>query len=159
MAEVKSRTTPCSTSPLHVESLACSPEDATAYQSMVSALHYLTFTRSDISFDVSRVSSLCMLLIWFNLLLEADFALSSEYFDYESKFLIWFFTPYDLLRLRTGLVVLLTIVLLLVLLYFWVLILFCGWLRSKLLYLEVLRRLNIRYWQQLLLSCLGLFSC
>lgn len=46
----------CSTSPLHVDSPLCSSPDSTTYRSMVGALNYLTFTRPDISFAVSRVS-------------------------------------------------------------------------------------------------------
>lgn len=50
---------PCNnrcTASLVVNSPLCTSEDATAYRSMVGALHYLTFTRPDISFAVGRVS-------------------------------------------------------------------------------------------------------
>lgn len=56
MAFSKPCTTPCSSGSLDVDSPLCSVKDAKAYRSMVGALHYLTFTRPNISYAVSRVS-------------------------------------------------------------------------------------------------------
>lgn len=56
MASSKSCAMPCSTSSLDIDSSLCNAGDAKAYRSMVGALHYLSFTRPDISFAVSRVS-------------------------------------------------------------------------------------------------------
>lgn len=55
MLASKPCTTPCSTTSLSTSSM-CSVDDAKAFRSMVGALHYLTFTRPDISFAVSKVS-------------------------------------------------------------------------------------------------------
>lgn len=60
MVEAKVCSTPCSTGSF-IDSISdkalCSSNDATtAYRSIVGALHYLTFTRPDISFVVSKVS-------------------------------------------------------------------------------------------------------
>lgn len=34
----------------------CSPEDASHFQSLIGVLHYLTFTRPDIAFSISKLS-------------------------------------------------------------------------------------------------------
>lgn len=56
MMNAKACATPCSSGSLDSSSPLCSVDDAKAYRSMVGALHYLTFTRPDISFTVSHVS-------------------------------------------------------------------------------------------------------
>lgn len=56
MASTKPCISPCSVGSLYTESQPCSSEYAKSYRSMVGALHYLTFTRPDLSFAVSRVS-------------------------------------------------------------------------------------------------------
>lgn len=52
---------PCNT-PIAINSFndvsnsVCSPEDVKAYREIVGALHYITFTRADIAFSVSKLS-------------------------------------------------------------------------------------------------------
>lgn len=57
MAEAKICSTSCAMGALSDTNVTlCSVEDASPYRSRVGALHYLTFTRPDIAYAVSRVS-------------------------------------------------------------------------------------------------------
>lgn len=56
MAGAKSCSTPIALKAPPDDGILCSPADATLFRSLVGALHYLTFTRPDIAFSVSKVS-------------------------------------------------------------------------------------------------------
>lgn len=56
MAGAKSCSTPIALKPPPDDGVLCSSADATLFRSLVGALHYLTFTRPDIAFSVSKIS-------------------------------------------------------------------------------------------------------
>lgn len=144
MAEANVCSTPYSTASLFADSPLCSSHDVSAFRSMVGALHYLTFTRHHISFAVSKVCQFMHTPTY--LLLTAV----KHIFRYllGSLSLGLHFRPGPLLltafQILIGLEIRVIGILQQVLLCFLVLIRFRGLLKSSLLYIAALRRLNIK---------------